>query len=159
MSGIRMEAVRSPLFLRLGRRGRGQPVPAAGALRKVEISDVIATGASGSSSVMGLRGEPVTRIALRNIRVTALGGRPAELVLGDVPEADGMYPDAGRLGELPAYGLYCRHVTGLTLDGVDLSVARSDPRPAVLLDTVRDVTVRGLRAMAPPDGPALVQVR
>ncbi len=159
VSRIRMEAVRAPLFLRLGRRGRGQPVPAAGALRKVEISDVVATGASGSSSVMGLRGEPVTRIALRNVRVTALGGRPSDLVLGDVPEADGMYPDAGRLGELPAYGLYCRHVAGLTLDRVDLSVERPDPRPAVLLDTVRDVTVRGLRAMAPPDGPALVQVR
>ncbi len=159
VSGIRMEAVRSPLFVRLGRRGRGQTVPAAGAVRKVEISDVIATGASGSSSIMGLRGEPVTGIALRNIRVAARGGKPAELVLGDVPEADGMYPDPGRLGELPAYGLYCRHVTGLTLDGIDLSVERPDPRPAVLLDTVRDVQVRGLRAMPPTQGAALVQVR
>jgi polygalacturonase len=160
VSGIRMTDVRTPLFVRLGRRGRGQTVRAAGAVRNVAISDVVATGASGTSSIMGVRGEPIMRIALQRIRVAALGGRPLELVSGEVPEADRMYPDAGLVGELPAYGLYCRHVVRLTLDDLDLSVARPDPRPAVLLDTVRDVTVRGLRATPPADGgTALVTLR
>ena len=154
VSDIRMADVRTPLFVRLGRRGRGQTVRTTGTLRNVAIADVVATGASGTSSIMGVRGEPIVGIALRRVRVAALGGRPLELVSGEVPEADRMYPDGGWVGELPAYGLYCRHVARLTLDDLDLSVTRPDPRPAVLLDTVRDVTVRRLRAMPPADGGA-----
>ena len=55
-------------------------------------------------------------------------------------------------GDLPAYGLYCRHVVGLTVDGIDLSVAQPDARPAVVLDQVRDVDLRAMRAMPPVDG-------
>jgi hypothetical protein len=40
-------------------------------------------------------------------------------------------------GDLPAYGLYCRHVNDLRLDGLRLKTAEPDNRPAIVLENVR----------------------
>jgi polygalacturonase len=154
VSNIRMADIRAPLFVRLARRGRGQEVRTPGALRDVSISNVVATGASAASSITGIPGHPVTRISLRNIRVAARGGGTADLVSLDVPEMERMYPDAFMFGDLPAYGLYGRHVVGLTVDGIDLRVGRPDARPAIVLDDVRAADVRAIHATPPADGGA-----
>ena len=39
-------------------------------------------------------------------------------------------------GELPAWGLYVRHVDGLTLNNVSLRIKAPDYRPAIVLDDV-----------------------
>jgi carbamoyltransferase len=44
-------------------------------------------------------------------------------------------------GTLPAYGLYCRHVAGLTLDRVELRCEKPDLRPALVYDDVRELRV------------------
>lgn len=152
VSNIRMTQVRSPIFVRLARRGRGQAAGTVGALRDVSISDVVARGASGASSITGVPGLPVGRISLEKIRVLASGGGQAELVTLDMPEMEGRYPDATMFGDLPAYGLYCRHVVGLTVDGLDLRVVQPDARPAIVLDDVRDAAVRTMHATPPAGG-------
>ena len=152
VSNIRMTDVRAPIFVRLARRGRAQAVRTAGVLRDVSISNVVATGASGTSSITGIPGHPVERISLQNVRVTAAGGGKAELVSLDMPEMERRYPDATMFGDLPAYGLYCRHVVGLKVNEIDLSVAQVDARPAVVLDDVRDVEFRAMGVMPPADG-------
>jgi len=156
VSNIQIASVRAPLFVRLARRGRGQAVPTAGTLTHVAISNVVATGAMTASSITGIVGHPVTGISLKDIRVTAEGGGAAELVSRPVQELEKGYPDATRFSDLPAYGLYCRHVDGLTLDHIDLGVTRADARPAIFLDDVRGADVRMVRAMSPADGEALL---
>ena len=151
IADIRLVDVYAPLFVRLARRGLGQAVPAAGALRDIALTDVSATGAMGSSSIMGVADQPIMRVALRRLRVVANGDGKAELPTRPVPDRERAYPDAAWLGELPAYGLYCRHVDRLAIEDVDLSVTAPDPRPAVVLEAVRGLTLRGLRA-APPAG-------
>ncbi len=159
VSDIRMTNVRAPIFVRLGQRGRGQDVPAAGALRNIVISNVMAVGAMTASSITGIPGYPVSEISLRNIRITAKGGGGAGLVSRTVPELEKTYPDAYMFKDLPAYGLYCRHVLGLTLDEIEVSVDRPDARPAVVLDDVGRARVRALRAMPPGEGEALLWLR
>lgn len=159
VSDIRMTNVRAPIFVRLGQRGRGQDVPAAGALGNIVISNLMAVGAMTASSITGIPGYPVSEISLRNIRITAKGGGGAELVSRTVPELEKTYPDAYMFKDLPAYGLYCRHVLGLTLDEIELSVDRPDARPAVVLDEVGRARVRALRAMPPGEGEALLWLR
>jgi hypothetical protein len=159
VSDIRMTNVRSPIFVRLGQRGRGQDVPAGGALRNIVISNVMAVGAMTASSITGIPGYPVSEISLRNIRITVKGGGGAELVSRTVPELEKTYPDAYMFKDLPAYGLYCRHVLGLTLDEIELSVDRPDARSAVVLDDVGRARVRALRAMPPGEGEALLWLR
>ena len=159
VSDIRMTNVRAPIFVRLGQRGRGQDVPAAGALRNVTISNVTAVGAMTASSITGIPRHPISEVSLRNIRITAKGGGRAELVSMKVPELEKTYPDAYMFKDLPAYGLSCRHVLGLTLDEIELSVDRPDARPAVVLDDVGRARVSALSAMPPGEGEALLWLR
>lgn len=151
---LKMNDVRVPIFVRLARRGRAQQVAIPGSLRDVSISDVLATGALEASSITGIPGHPVERIALEHIRVRTMGGgRPASL---DVPEMERRYPDAFMFHGLPGYGLYCRHVAALTVKDIQLTVDLPDARPAVVLDSVDDVDLRALRAAHPIDGGPLL---
>jgi hypothetical protein len=152
VSGITMAGVRAPLFVRLGRRGLGQKVPAAGALTDISIADIVATGATWPSSIMGIPGHPISNISLKNIRITGKGGGKAALLSRDVPELEKHYPDATMFRDLPAYGLYCRHVKSLRADQLDLKVDQPDTRPAVVLDDVREADLRAIEATPPADG-------
>ena len=101
----------------------------------------------------------MAEIALKNIWVTAKGGGKAEPVLQNVPELEKTYPDAYMFKDLPAYGLYCRHVRGLTVDGIDLSVDQPDARPAVVLDDVDHAKVRALQAAPAAEAEPLLWLR
>jgi hypothetical protein len=159
VSGITMTNVRAPIFVRLGERGRGQAVPAAGELTKITIADLVATGAEWTSSITGVPGHDVSDIALSDIRISGKGGGDAALVSRPVPEREREYPDAARFRNLPAYGLYCRHVTGLRVERTTLTVDEPDPRPALILDDVRNATVKRLAATAPSDGGPVAWLR
>jgi len=158
-SDIRMTNVRAPIFVRLARRGRGQDVPAAGRLRNISISNLSAVGAMIASSVTGIPGHPVAEISLKNVRITARGGGGADLVDRPVPEREKTYPDAYMFDDLPAYGLYCRHASGLKVDGIELGVDRPDARPALVLDDVSRVIIRAMQATPPVEGGPLAWLR
>jgi hypothetical protein len=149
VTGITMMGVRAPLFVRLAERGWGQAVPSAGTLARITIANLVATGAEWTSSIMGVPGRDVADIALSDIRVTGKGGGDAALVSRPVPEQARDYPDAARFRNLPAHGLYCRHVTRLRLERTTLAVDEADARPALVLDDVRGATVKNLVATAP----------
>ncbi|HEU4368569.1 MAG TPA: glycosyl hydrolase family 28 protein, partial [Methylomirabilota bacterium] len=149
VSGITMRNVRAPIFVRLAERGWGQAVPAAGALAKITIANLVATGAEWTSSIMGVPGRDVSDIALSDIRISGKGGGDAALVSRPVPEREREYPDAARFRNLPAHGLYCRHVTRLRVERTALTVDTADARPALVLDDVREAIVRSLVATAP----------
>lgn len=154
VSGITMVGVRAPIFVRLSERGRGQAVPAAGTLAKISISDVTAAGATWASSIMGLPGRDVSEISLSDIRIVGKGGGDAAMVTREVPEREREYPDAARTGDLPAHGLYCRHVSQLKVERATLTVNEPDARPALILDDVREARLRQIVATPPtPPGP------
>jgi hypothetical protein len=159
VSDIRMANVRAPIFVRLGNRGRGQDTPVAGMLRNVAISNVVAVGATTASSITGIPGHPVSGIRLADIHVTARGGVGAAVASRSVPELAKRYPDAYMFHDLPAFGLYCRHVRDLTCDRVELHADRPDARPALVLDDVAQARVRRLRAEPPAEGQPLVWLR
>ena len=155
VSGITMRSVRAPIFVRLGERGWGQAVPQAGTLTKIRISNVVATGAEWTSSIRGLPGHDVSDIALSDIRISSKGGRDAALMSRPVADQRREYPDAARSRHLPAQGLYCRHVARLRVENTTFAVSIPDGRPALVLDDVREATVKNLVATA-PSGPAPV---
>jgi hypothetical protein len=157
--GIRMTNVRAPIFVRLGERGQGQAVPAAGTLTKITIADLVATGAEWTSSITGIPGHHVSDIALSDIRISGKGGGDAALLSRPVPEREREYPDAARFRNLPAHGLYCRHVTRLRVERTTLTVGEPDPRPALILDDVREATVKSLVATAPAGGAPVAWLR
>jgi hypothetical protein len=46
-------------------------------------------------------------------------------------------------GVLPAYGLYIRHADGVSMRNVRAKVERSDSRPALVFDDVKDLNLDG----------------
>jgi hypothetical protein len=157
--GITMANVRAPLFVRLAERGWGQTVPEAGSLTQITIANLVATGAEWTSSIMGVPGRDVSEIALSDIRISGKGGGDADLIKRPVPQRERKYPDAAHFRNLPAYGLYCRHVRGLRVDRTTLTVGEPDARPALVLDDVRHSSVRNLVATAPADAGPVAWLR
>jgi hypothetical protein len=151
ISNITMRDVESPLFIRLGNRGRAQAAPEPGRLGGLSISNIVVSGAGRASSITGIPGHPVRQLTLRNLRLTMQGGGSAELAGKAIPELADRYPDASMFGDLPAYGLFCRHAEGVVLDGIIVDLAKPDGRPAMLFEDVNELELRGISA-APPAG-------
>jgi polygalacturonase len=76
----------------------------------------------------------------------------------NVPEMPREYPEPSIFGILPAYGLYARHVEGLTLTGVTLKYKVQDKRPAVVLDDVKNATFAKLTVTTAPETSAIIKV-
>jgi hypothetical protein len=147
VSNIRMQRVRTPIFVRRGiRSARADGTP--GTLRGVLIDNVHATGSILTSSITGLPGFDVEDITVSNVRIDSEEAGPAEWVQREIPEAPRAYPEARMFGRLPAYGIYCRHVKGLRLRHVEFKAAAGEARPAVVCDDVKDLELAGLRAAA-----------
>jgi polygalacturonase len=151
ISNITMTGVRTPVFIRLGNRGRGLDPKVAGTVQNVLISNIVARGASMASSVTGVPGAVVRHVALSNMLLAMEGGM-SEALAGEVPEVVEKYPEATMFGTLPAYGFYARHVEDLALNGVRIRSEKDDARPATIFDDVKRLEVDGHRSDAAPVG-------
>ena len=100
------------------------------------------------ASITGLPDHRVENVTLENFQVvTAGGGTPAAAKgNGTVPENPGAYPDLTMFGDLPAWGLYARHVKNLTLNNVDFRAVAGDFRPALVTDDVEGLKPDGVAA-------------
>jgi len=65
--------------------------------------------------------------------------------LASIPEKESDYPEFSMFGELPAWGLYVRHVSGLQLRRVSLLHVQEGFRPAMVFDDVKGVAVDRVR--------------
>lgn len=65
----------------------------------------------------------------------------------NVPELPQVYPEPENWGILPAYGLYARHVEGLSLEQVSFAWKVEDGRHAVVLDDACGVRLTEVSAM------------
>lgn len=69
----------------------------------------------------------------------------------NIPELPEVYPEPSNWGILPAYGLYARHVDGLTLRNIHFSCKVPDGRHVCVLDDAAHVCVDGLDAYCAED--------
>lgn len=140
ISNIRMENVRTPLFIRLAHRHRS----AGTHLRNVVIRGIHATGAILTSSITGMPYANVEAVTISDILLrTQEQGEPGWKEV-PVPEVPSSYPEARMFGRLPAYGLYVRHANGIRLRNIEVISETADPRPVIVCDDVHDLTIAGL---------------
>jgi parallel beta-helix repeat protein len=130
--------VSAPIFIRLGARLRGPDNPPMSVLRNVKISNVVATDVSPQTGILisGIPGYRIADVALSHILIEYQGGGTKEQAAREVPEQEKGYPEPGRFGVIPSWGLFARHVQGLELDHVELRTMQADLRPAMILDDV-----------------------
>jgi polygalacturonase len=150
ISNITMRDIsNSPIFVRLGFRGRGpKETTTVGAIRRVNISDIVVYNADPkySSIISGIPGHQIEDLRLSNIRVYSKGGGTKEQAALDPPEKEDTYPEPTMFGDLPAYGFFIRHVKGLQLRDVETSYLKEDFRPAFWLNDVNGVEFLHVRA-------------
>jgi polygalacturonase len=172
VNNIVMHEVGAAIFIRLGDRGRAWMRPehhAVGSLRNVHISNVIAQiytqwdGRPLGSSISGLPGHPVENVTLSNIRIITLReqSRDATKGLGEaaIPENPLDYPEYSMFGSLPAYGLYVRHVRGLTLENVVTDFRTTDHRSALVCDRVENLRIVGWQSRTLPESDPVIRLR
>ncbi len=159
VSNISMKDVETPIFLRLGNRGRDMETPTPGSLRNVLISNVVAEGATRACSITGIPDHPVEGVTLSDIRLAFQGGGRQEDLHAEVPELPARYPEADMFPTLPAYGLYCRHAADVTLRNFQLLTTQEDPRHPLYCEDVTGLDIDGLSAPAASGGAAMIGLR
>jgi polygalacturonase len=102
------------------------------------------------SSITGIPGHPVENVMLENIEISYGGGAKKEVAffnidsLRKIPEKEPNYPEFSMFGELPAWGFYVRHVTGLKMKNIRMSYKEDDFRQAIIFDDVSGADLNGL---------------
>jgi hypothetical protein len=113
--------------------------------------------------IAGLPDHRIENITLENIHVTYPGGgtlpgtspygggqpiarqspsaAPHDTLQPPIPENPSDYPEFSMFGELPVWGLYLRHVNGITLKNVQLSRSLPDARPMTRADDANIVII------------------
>lgn len=108
------------------------------------------------SSITGNPGHDIENITLENIEITYPGrGIPAYAHMPlyrihEVPELITTYPEFSMFGELPAWGLYVRHVNGLTMKNVKVCIKEDDYRTAMVFDDVKNLSIQDLKVKGDP---------
>lgn len=150
VSNITMSHVHHyPIYITTGCRNRGpkeRTTVSTGA--DIQISNVIADDVDSLAGIIvtGMPDQPLRNIALSNIRITYRGGGTADLAKREYREQSTNYPEPRFAGPTPAYGLYARHVDGLDINHVTFRTEKTDYRPAVMLDDVRNESITDLKA-------------
>ncbi len=144
ISNISMSGVKSPLFIRLGNRARPHTKDSApigvGEMKNIIISNVIARDIGPYGCVIsGIPNHLIQDISLNNLMLEFPGGIEKTPQLSEVPEKENSYPEATMFGATPSYGLFMRHVDGISMNGLRLILNQSDLRPAMVFDDVSDV--------------------
>lgn len=156
VSDITVEGTESPIFIRLGNRGRGYklrdgkgtlsgngnedtiaeliPIDHVGSIQGVHLENIqIRNAGSLGCSITGLPGHPVENISLSNISLYHQGGvRQEDLskideALKDEKEKE--YPEATMWGNLPAKGFFVRHAHNVRFQNIHIQTERPDARP------------------------------
>jgi len=151
ISNIRIEGTHVPIYMRLGNRARKyyeeQPQPKVGIFKNVMVSNVFATNVQSSigCSITGIPGYNIQNISLNDISIEFPGNGTIEDAKKILPELEDHYPESTKWGNLPAFGLYIRHVSNINLNNIELRLKNSDARPAIVCDDVENLKIIGLR--------------
>jgi polygalacturonase len=151
-----MDVVSYPIYITTGKRNRGPNVTSPGRVRNILISNVIATGVERMSGIQitGIPELPIEGVRLENIRLVFNGGGTRENAMRVPPEPGAGYPEPGRIGIMPAYGVFARHVRDLELANIRVSFEHDDLRPAMVCVDVDGLEIDNFKAQLAAGVPA-----
>jgi len=154
VSDITVEGTESPIFIRLGNRGRGYklggegfesliPIDHVGRINGVHLSHIhVHNAGTMACSITGLPGHPVENIRLHDITIHHRGGISQadlpEIAKNMEDEKEREYPEATMWGNLPAKGFYVRHARNVQLDGIHVYTDAPDVRPDIVREDAEE---------------------
>jgi hypothetical protein len=151
---ISYDDVGTPFFLLVGDRG-DRPAGAprlVGSIQGVQFQNIMGGSVrhNWGSIASGLEEQgnvyAISDVSFQNVNVTMAGGVSS---VPQVPaEYAGQYPDPNLWGNVPAWGLFLRHVRGLTFSNSTVELASTDVRPEFYSIDVDGFTPPGSEAGA-----------
>ena len=140
-----VEGTESPIFIRLGNRGRGYlsgganmetivPIDHVGRIDGVHLNNIqIRNAGSMGCSITGLPDYPVRHVSLSNISLHHKGGvkteQLTEIYDSIANEKEKAYPEATMWGNLPAKGFFVRHARNVQFSNIKVETEQPDARP------------------------------
>ena len=140
-----VEGTESPIFIRLGNRGRGYlsgganmetivPIDHVGRIDGVHLDNIqIRNAGSMGCSITGLPDYPVRHVSLSNISLHHKGGvkteQLTEIYDSIANEKEKAYPEATMWGNLPAKGFFVRHARNVQFSNIKVETEQPDARP------------------------------
>jgi polygalacturonase len=148
--------VNAPIFIRLGNRARGPDSPSPGFIRRVNISNIVVSGAHRQlgSILSGIPGRSIEQVRISNVQILQEGGGTRQDAALHPPEKETDYPEPDMFGTMPSYGFYIRHVTGVDLTDVEIRTEKEDFRPAFFLEDVQGADFEHVRWSHQPAAPS-----
>ena len=146
------------IYITTGKRNRTPNVTTNSRARNILISNVIADGVGKMSGIqiMGLPEEPVEGVRIENVRLTSKGGGTAEDAARNPKELGTGYPEPNKLGILPAYGVYARHVKDLELANISVNFETNDLRSAAMFTDIQGLEIDNFKPQVAPGVKAAV---
>jgi len=149
VSDMTVEGTESPIFIRLGNRGRGYqyataasdlesatliPIDHVGTINGIRLSNIqIRHAGSMGCSITGLPGHPIKNVTVSNVTIHHQGGvtvdEMAHINDSIKDEKEKEYPEATMWGNLPAKGFFVRHARNIRFDHVTIATEQPDARP------------------------------
>jgi polygalacturonase len=148
ISDFTVEGTESPIFVRLGNRGRGYiaedldagkiiPIDHVGRISGIHLDNIqIRHAGSMGCSITGLPNHPVENVTLSHITLHHKGG----ITVADLPaindsikdEKEKDYPESTMWGYLPAKGFYVRHARNIRFADVQVLTDEPDVRQEIV---------------------------
>jgi polygalacturonase len=156
---VMRDLINSPFFLRLGARMRGPENTPVGALRRINISNIIVYNADSrfASIISGIPGYEIEDVNFSNIHIWY---KPIDLETSkipvEVPEYEKSYPEPQKFGIIPVYGFFIRHVKNINMENVTVSYLGKEIRPAIKLIDVNGAQFRNVTLKEPDAAPLIV---
>jgi polygalacturonase len=131
------------IYITTGKRNRTPDLTTNSRAKNILISNVITDGLGKMSGIqlMGLPEQPVEGVRLENIRLISKGGGTAKDAAINPRELGVGYPEPGRIGTLPAYGIFAWHVRDLELANIQVSFLTNDLRPAAFFADIQGLEI------------------
>jgi polygalacturonase len=150
------DIVNSPIFIRLGNRARGPDHPPVGVIRRINISDLVVSGARQKlgSIISGIPGHPVEDVRISNIHFLQEGGGTAKEAALQPAEKETAYPEPGMFGTMPSYGFFIRHAKGMEFSNAAVRTLKEDLRPAFVLEDVDGANFQNIQWRALSNAPS-----
>jgi len=168
-SNIIMDNVKGPVSIRLAGWKLDNDVWARfddtnwakGKLQNIHFENICAS-VPDNNICMSITGTAQTRpenITFSNIDITFSGGGTAEQgARRNVPDLERDYPEMYMFGDLPAYGLYVHHATGIVFNNVRFRLENADLRPAIVCVDVTDLELAGFKADGNKNAESLIRL-
>ncbi len=160
-SNLVMENVPRPIFMTFCKQRASVEVPEGEyeplkRMHNFMFSNIIVDNSKGDKNsaffITGFPNHYIEDVTIKDVQFIVSGGGTKKEAKHKVKEYSldvlkGWWPEFSKVGPLPAFGIYARHIDGLVLDNISVKTLTKDERKVVVLSDVKNKSIRDIKAI------------